>query len=402
MNSLLDTVLHPLLYVDIRSLIAVLFWGNVVSFALVMSFRISSTFARDRLYSRFFALAKLLQASAWLLLLFRNILPDILSVNVGNTCLFIGFYCEARCMLQIIQSESQATRNACLGITAVSIVLFNAAEMLRPGDPAFRVGVASLCVFLTLLVPTVRILLYPGSGYFKKTVGIFYLAFLAMLVPRGGAALLYPLGLPGGILSNTLVQTLTFLALVLLLVFSFAAYLLILREESEKKLHDMTTKDGLTGLPNRNAFLASAELLFSRHMDRQIPVAILAFELDDFQNVNTAWGDGFGDFFLKSFAAAVSTTIRNADLPCRYRDEEFLVMLPETDAATAKKLGDEIALGLKKKFLQQETGVIFTVSGGVASIVPQRGDTLEELIRKAFLALHIAKTTGANKISVWK
>jgi len=401
-NSFIDTVLHPLLYVDIRSLITVLFWGNVVSFALVVSFRISNTFARARLYSRFFALGKLFQASAWLLLLFRYTLPDILSVYLGNTCLFVGFYYEARCMLQIIQSESLVTRRLCLGITVVSIILFGTAEILRPDDPAFRVAVASFCVFLTLLVPTMQIFLYPGSGHFRKTVGIFYLTFLAMLVPRCVAAFFFPAHLSVGIYSNTLVQTLTFLSQVLLLVFSFAAYLLVLREESEKMLHEMATKDALTGLPNRRTFLASAELLFSRHVDRQIPVAILVFELDEFRNVNAVWGEGFGDFFLKSFAAALGSTIRNADLPCRFRDEEFLVMLPETDAATAKKLGDEVALALKKRFLQQETGVVFTVSGGAASIVPQHGDTLEELIRQAFFALHIAKTTGANKVFVWK
>lgn len=391
-------VLQSLFYMNIKTLIAVLFWGNLVSLGLVLAFRHFTPFSRDRRHTLFFNLARALQAVAWLLLLLRGQAPDILSVNLGNTCLLLGFYYEARCMLHLIQAESTLVHRLGVGITAVCVILFNTAETLWPGEPGFRVAIASLCVFLTLCIPVYQLFRFPDTSTFRITIGVFYLLFLSLLLPRTAAAIVSPMD----VLSNTLIQTLTFLSLVMLQVFSYAAYLLILKEESDKQLHDMTTRDALTGLPNRKTFLASARLMFQRHTDRKAPLSIIVLALDDFRAVNNVWGDGFEDFFLKSFAAAIRETLRSADIPCRYRDEEFLIMLPESDAKTAKNIGAQITLCLKKKFLQQETGLVFTVSGGVASSVPRRGATLEEMIRRAYLALHIAKTTGENNITIWK
>lgn len=397
MTFFLDAIVYPLLDADTRSLVSVLFWGNIVSAALILSFRATTPSSRDRLHPRYFIAAKVLQAAAWLLLFFRGQLPDLLSVNLGNTCLFLGFYCEARTVLLIIQADSRAVRLACTGITASCVLLFNVAEMIRPGDPSFRVMVASLCLFLTLAVPTERLLRLPDFSNFKKIIGVFYLIHMAMLLPRAVTAIVSPFD----VLSNTLIQTLTHLSLVMLLVFSLAAYLLLLKEETDKALHEMSTKDPLTGLPNRDTFFASARFLFSRHIDGTAPISLIAFDLNDFRNVNNVWSNNFGDFFIKSFAAALSETIRSTDIPCRFRDEQFLVLLPETNAETAQQIGEQVSLRMKKRFMQQETGIIFTLSGGIASSAPKRGDTLEEYIRRAYVALHTATTTGKDKIVLW-
>lgn len=390
--------LYSLLDIHIKTLISVLFWGNLVAATLVYSFIALTPRSGHGKHSYTYFTGKLFQALAYLLLFFRDQIPDLLSVNCGNTFLFIGFWLEARSALQAIHADSPTVRKLCIGITAACVILFNAAEVIRPGDPAFRVFIASICVFLTLCVPTERLLLFPGTSPFKRAVGVFYLVFLAMLLPRAVAAMLSPFGLH----SNTLVQALTFLSMVLLLVFSLAAYLFLLKEESDKALSEMAAMDTLTGLPNRRTFFATAQIVFAGHVGGNTPLAVLHFELDDFKNVNAIWGHSFGDFFLKSFAAALKHALRGSDTPCRYGNGEFLAILPGADAEQAAAIGKQALVGLKKIFLERRTGFIFTVSGGVSSGVPAPGDTLADYLRQANQALHIAQTTGNNKIVLWK
>ncbi|MCC8193200.1 MAG: GGDEF domain-containing protein [Deltaproteobacteria bacterium] len=391
-------ILHNLLAIDIRSLVAVLFWGNLVAASLVFAFLRLTGFSRSYNHTRYYLAGKIFQASAFLLLFSRGCVPDVLSVNAGNTFLFIGFHLEARCALQVIHADDPAVRRICTGITACCALLFNIGELLHPGDPAFRVVVASLCVFLTLLVPTERLLRVPQVSRFTRAVGVFYLVFLAMLLPRAASALWTPFGL----LSNTVVQSTTFLSLVLLLIFSLAAYLFLLKEESDTALFMLATTDPLTGLPNKRAFLAAAQRAFTLHAQTDAPLAVIAFELDDYKTINDTWGQNFGELFLKSFATALKRTTRHTGILGRYGDGEFLAVLPGTDANTARRSGEQVLACLRKIFLEQQSGFIVTASGGVIAGIPRGGGSLEEDIRRANQALYIAQTTGGNRITQWR
>ena len=89
---------------------------------------------------------------------------------------------------------------------------------------------------------------------------------------------------------------------------------------------------------------------------------------------------------------------RAGDLVARYGGEEFVILLPGTSAhsalATARRIQSEICL-LAQSHPENPAGIV-TVSLGVASLVPSKGDTPEELIRQADLALYRAKQSGRN------
>lgn len=397
MFTMLNEILYPLLDIDVKTLVSVLFWGNMISAMLVYSFRVTSPFSRNKAPSTYYVLAKLFQSIAFFLLFFRGNLPEILSVNGGNSLLLFGFYWEARSMLSIIQADTGGVRKT-IGVTAFCcIALFNVAEMLYPNDPSLRVFLASICVFLTLFIPTTYLLFSRNTSNFKRVVGLFYLFFLTMLLPRAGMAITFSLNLH----SNAFIQTLTFLSLVLLMIFSLPAYLLLIKEDTDKILHAMATTDALTGLPNRHSFVSAAKRLHDRHKASNSSLALIFFDIDDFKVINDQRGHGFGDEILKHFATALNTGVRAMDIPCRYGGEEFLLLLPRADAKVAASVAKRIMEAFRSILEKEQPGFICTVSGGIRAGVPAENDTLETDIRRADQALYDAKATGKNKAVLW-
>ena len=249
-----------LLQLDVRTLMAVLLLGNATSVALILCHRLAQSHMPGEQPGGMYLYVKALQTVAYLLLMGRDTLPLALSVNLGNSLLMAGFYFEALAMLSLIGAEGRTAR--WLGwLLFICIAGFNAAELLRP-DTSLRVALSSIGVFLILVVPNVRLLLSVRTTRFIQCVGLFYSGFIVVLVPRTVQAFLYPTS----ILSNTHtpIQSLTFLAMVMLLVFSLSAYLLLMKEESDKMIAAMATTDFLTSLANRRHFYDTAAALFRR------------------------------------------------------------------------------------------------------------------------------------------
>lgn len=392
-----DILLHSLLALDVKTLVSVLFWGNLISLMLVYSFRLASPHARDKALFTYYIRAKLFLTPTYFLLFYRGLLPDLLTVNCGNTLLFIGFYWEARAMLTIFNEDTGSSHLLVTGLAIASIVFFNAVEFLQPADPALRVCVASICVFLILIIPALRLIFGRELSNFKRVVGVFYIVFLSMLLPRAVAALEHSTSL----LSNTLIQTMTFLALVLLMIFSLSAYLLLIKESADIILRDMATTDALTGLFNRYTFLLSAERVFEQHKKTGSSLALIFFDIDDFKKANDQFGHSVGDTVLTYFTEALCKGLRGMDISCRYGGEEFLVLLPRAEAEAALKVGHRVQNILREVFTGRQAVFACTVSGGIAAGAPRESDTLMAFIDRADSALYEAKKTGKNKLSVW-
>ena len=398
MIYMISDILYPLLNIDVKTLVSVLFWGNLISMMLVFSFHLANPLSRDKALSSYYVLAKLFQSVAYFMFFFRGVLPDVMSVNGGNTLLIIGFYWEARSMLTIIKSDNGTCYKIITALALICIVLFNMVEVLWPDKPPLRVFVASICVFLTLCLPTLKLLFGQKVTNFKRVVRLFYIVFLSMLLPRAFAALENSTSL----LSNSLIQTMTFLALVLLMIFSLSAYLLLIKEGTDKILHAMATTDALTGLWNRYTFIPSAERMFDKHKSSLSSLALVFFDIDDFKQINDKYGHGAGDTVLQYFAEALRKGIRNMDIACRYGGEEFLVLLPRANADAALMVGQRVQNTFAKIFDENQTAFTCTISGGIATGIPDGTDTLQTFINRADSALYAAKKTGKNKLLVWE
>jgi diguanylate cyclase (GGDEF)-like protein len=154
------------------------------------------------------------------------------------------------------------------------------------------------------------------------------------------------------------------------------------------------TRDDLTGLLNRKAFLdLAAEHIADTAVSKPAGVLILA-DLDHFKAVNDTYGHAAGDAVLQAFAAACQATVRSTDLAGRYGGEEFVLLIPGASAERAERIANEVSRRLaqaSKAGLQMPT-----VSYGVATYHPGAAG-LDALIASADAALYTAKSLGRNR-----
>ena len=167
-------------------------------------------------------------------------------------------------------------------------------------------------------------------------------------------------------------------------------------EASEKNLTYLAQHDTLTRLPNRRLgteLMVQAMASARRHEE---PVALFFVDLDNFKAINDSLGHAAGDEFLLMVAQRLRTALRADDILCRQGGDEFLVGLPRT---LHKEAISQVAASLLRRFsapfVLQGTEVLPTCSIGIA-IFPQDGDTFEELLRRADLAMYQSKKAGRN------
>ncbi|MFC1748687.1 diguanylate cyclase [Pseudomonadota bacterium] len=168
---------------------------------------------------------------------------------------------------------------------------------------------------------------------------------------------------------------------------------------NELRLQEMATHDGLTGLLNRRQF----NLILQESIDRQArygrPVSLAMIDIDHFKRVNDTYGHPAGDAVLVELAKRLARQARAIDRVCRYGGEEFVVLLPETDAAGASVFAQRLcdAMATEQWELGNGTQITVTVSIGIASC-PEHASEPLALLTAADKALYTAKETGRNRI----
>jgi diguanylate cyclase (GGDEF)-like protein len=155
--------------------------------------------------------------------------------------------------------------------------------------------------------------------------------------------------------------------------------------------------DPLTEVANRRGFLAEAERAIARALRNGAPTALLLLDLDHFKQVNDNFGHQAGDDVLVLAAAAVESELRAGDLIGRLGGEEFGVLLPDADAASARAIGERIRLAVARLRVPASKGTIaITTSIGVAAATPAR--SIGDLVAAADNALYRAKHAGRDRV----
>ena len=157
--------------------------------------------------------------------------------------------------------------------------------------------------------------------------------------------------------------------------------------------------DGLTGVANRRRCGEALSAEVARAERHGTPLAIVLADLDDFKNVNDAHGHAAGDSVLCEFASVLHETLRESDLAGRWGGEEFLLLLPGTDATGAAQLADRVRMAFSEQTLLNGNGaeLAVTCSFGVAQHRP--GEDEEDLFAAADRALYSAKWQGKNRVA---
>jgi diguanylate cyclase (GGDEF)-like protein len=156
--------------------------------------------------------------------------------------------------------------------------------------------------------------------------------------------------------------------------------------------------DGLTGIANRRQCEDSLTSEIARAGRLLTPFTLVLADLDDFKAVNDVHGHTVGDDVLREFAAVLHATVRDSDVAGRWGGEEFILLLPGTDAAGGANLADRVRAALQERSFLGRDGQVVTVtcSFGVAQYRP--GDDERELFAAADRALYRAKREGKNRV----
>jgi diguanylate cyclase (GGDEF)-like protein len=167
------------------------------------------------------------------------------------------------------------------------------------------------------------------------------------------------------------------------------------------RLFESATTDNLTGLLRRETVLAHLDRELQRAVRHHRPLAVGMADLDNFKQINDRHGHLVGDSVLKRVAQAITSGLRSADLVGRYGGEEFLFVLPESDAEGAQVVAEKIRRAVADIQLRLDTRTILsvTVSIGLATLAEPSGTTTaERLIAAADRRLLEAKAAGRDRV----
>ncbi|MCO5397450.1 GGDEF domain-containing protein [Ralstonia soli] len=170
----------------------------------------------------------------------------------------------------------------------------------------------------------------------------------------------------------------------------------------QKELEALSFKDGLTGIANRRQFDVSLEREWAGARNGGLPLSLILIDVDFFKQYNDLYGHIQGDKCLIDIAQTLSlAAIGPRDVVARFGGEEFVLMLPETDAAGARKVAERCHRLIEKLAIphsQSPHGQNVTVSIGVGTSVPRGDSSPTAFIQAVDRQLYAAKQNGRNRI----
>jgi diguanylate cyclase len=210
----------------------------------------------------------------------------------------------------------------------------------------------------------------PMNGYFERSI-----TMLALLVTIGRFSFV---GLYGSMMRETLYKRGKEL------------------KQAYARIEELAQFDELTGALNRRMIMAALDDEMARTRRSKAPCAIVLIDLDHFKRVNDQFGHPAGDEALRTFAITAFANIRGIDKLGRYGGEEFLLILPQVDADSAKRMLDRLrAIVAEIDWTAISSGMAVTISAGITSI--REDDSTDTALARADAALYRAKAAGRNQ-----
>ncbi|UJF23038.1 putative bifunctional diguanylate cyclase/phosphodiesterase [Shewanella sp. OMA3-2] len=172
--------------------------------------------------------------------------------------------------------------------------------------------------------------------------------------------------------------------------------------QTQNKLRKMATRDPLTGLPNRTLLLETLNVTIQRSRVHKRNFALLFIDLDRFKNVNDSLGHALGDQFLARIARILERVVGDKGSVARLGGDEFVVLADDIQSPDqAADFVDKLLIQLNAPLQLNEHTIHPAASIGI-SIYPDDGDSAEDLIRHADIAMYSAKAAGSNQWSFFK
>ncbi len=171
-------------------------------------------------------------------------------------------------------------------------------------------------------------------------------------------------------------------------------------KQQREILENLSSIDGLTGVPNRRNFDEFLDRNWHFCMRAGKAISLIMIDIDHFKTYNDFYGHLEGDECLKQVAAILKSCInRDTDIVARYGGEEFGCVLPVTDLKGALSIAELMRKSVEALAIphaQSQTAGYVTISVGVASMVPMKDAPAQTIIKAADNALYAAKMSTRN------
>ena len=174
------------------------------------------------------------------------------------------------------------------------------------------------------------------------------------------------------------------------------------RKRAERALVELSVRDELTGLYNRRELNRLLLDEVNRYHRYRRPAALMLVDIDHFKLVNDTYGHQAGDMVLRRVADLMQSQLRASDRVARFGGEEFAIVLPETTAAEAQDVAEDLRRSIAAQRCKYVSGdgasaeLAVTVSLGVAGLLDDMGG-VDDWVEAADAALYFSKRTGRNK-----
>jgi diguanylate cyclase (GGDEF)-like protein len=331
----------------------------------------------------------------------RKLVYGLVLANAGLT--LVSLLVSAHFLLPGIETPTSMTarefiNNAQIALVGAALLFIDVIGIILVYEFVSRY---TRFIFVRILVALLVVVAFDNfffAGFLRLGRGDFLPTMLAGLLAKSVATVFYATAL-WGYLRFIEPHDLTASEGDVADVFQMLTY-----RQKYEQARDRMIHDPMTGLYNRLHFdeVAPKALAHARRYDE--PVSLLIVDGDDFKGINDRFSHLEGDRVLKLMGETIGAEVRAADIACRFGGDEFVVLLPRTEADEARALGERFQVRLRESCAFASPpypwGTI-TVTIGIASY-PADGDfgTIEDLVRVADRRLYDGKGAGRGLV-VW-
>lgn len=169
-------------------------------------------------------------------------------------------------------------------------------------------------------------------------------------------------------------------------------------QELNARLNILANTDSLTNIRNRRSFFDIAENIMNYAKREKDIFGFVMFDIDDFKHINDNFGHQIGDEVLKIITQATMKLLRESDVVARYGGEEFVIVLQDTTKEGILNVCSKLLFAVTKAVCDElKTLPLVTVSIGATYLKPE-DNTIDDLIKRADIALYKAKASGKNRV----
>ncbi|MBI4294096.1 MAG: GGDEF domain-containing protein [Betaproteobacteria bacterium] len=342
---------------------------------------------------RLWGASLLVLAGGLVLIVLRGVIPDVLSVVVGNMVTVAAIVLGYRSLRML---RAQPLRDY-LGWVLVLAITASAAFYLYV-EPNITLRVVFFSAVAAFLLFRNAWLLghdapSDARASHRITAGIF--GFFGAVHALRSAAV-WVIGRPEDLMAPHLPDAVLMLVTMAAIICATLGLLWLEVRRLQHDLAHLASIDQLTGALTRRAFSSEFAREVSRRERDKGSFGLAMFDIDHFKRINDEHGHLVGDELLRAIADSLRQGLRAHDVLCRYGGEEFVVLMPGADKAAATAVADRARRSIEHRgWITDKSGIVITVSAGV-SAYPEDGRDWDALIGAADAALYTAKRRGRN------